>query len=296
MPHGRPCRKQSDGRCLPPRRWSGTVSRAEGAYHAAPDSVKWTGYELEALPTAFQVIMHSIHSRLAPQVARVRSGRCAAALGVALVLLTLFGILIMPPHERVAKRSRPPTVNNLRHVCAALHNYVPEHHDSFPPAASVDAEGKPLLSWRVLILPYLGQDELFREFEPDAPWDSPHNLALLKRRPADYANPRGGVPEPHATNYLAVVGRGAAFDGQRGSRLSDFGDGLSNTLLVVESNPPVPWTGPQDLRDRAPTFPCPRWGGSRRGDFMPPSRTARSASSPQRLARPHSAPRHAQGR
>ena len=69
-----------------------------------------------------------------------------------------------------------------------MHNYH-DVHGRLPPAAVCSADGTPLVSWRVLILPYIEQDNLFREFKLDQPWDSPHNLALVERMPQVYAVP-----------------------------------------------------------------------------------------------------------
>jgi hypothetical protein len=130
-----------------------------------------------------------------------------------------------------------------------MHNYE-SVHGQLPPAAVCSSSGKPLLSWRVLVLPYIEQQELYEKFHLDEPWDSPHNLALLPRMPATYAPPGGKawkVP-PHHTVCKVFVGPGAAFEGREGLSLkSDFPDGTSNTFLVVEAGTPVPWTKPEDL-------------------------------------------------
>ena len=110
-------------------------------------------------------------------------------------------------------------------------------------------DGTPLLSWRVLLLPYLAEEDLYREFKLDEPWDSPHNLRLLDRMPATYAAPgykKGRLP-PHHTVCHVFVGPGTAFEGPGGRTLKDFPDGQSNTLLIVEAGDPVPWTKPANL-------------------------------------------------
>jgi hypothetical protein len=123
-------------------------------------------------------------------------------------------------------------------------------HGRLPPAVVYGEDGKPLHSWRVLILPFIEQQELYKEFRLDEPWDSPHNIRLLSKMPATYALPprkAKGVP-PFHTVCKVFVGNGAAFEGREGLRLSrDFPDGTSNTLLVVEAGEPVPWTKPEDL-------------------------------------------------
>lgn len=142
-----------------------------------------------------------------------------------------------------------------------MHNYNAEH-GSLPPHAAYGKDGSPLLSWRVLILPYVEQQELYERFRLDEPWDSPHNLALLPLMPKIYAPFDGSEPpEPHATFYQVFVGEGAAFEGPKGMRLAqDFPDGTSATVLIVEAGAAVPWTKPDDL-PYSPGGPLPKLGG-----------------------------------
>jgi hypothetical protein len=128
-----------------------------------------------------------------------------------------------------------------------------------------DKDGRPLLSWRVLVLSYLEEGDLYREFRLDEPWDSPHNVALLPRKPKVYAPPPG-LPAaeragPAGTFYQVFTGPGTAFDGAAGLRLpQDFPDGPSHTILVTEAGEPVPWTKPEDLA-YDPDGPLPPLGG-----------------------------------
>lgn len=130
-----------------------------------------------------------------------------------------------------------------------MHAYQGEH-GRLPPAVVNGKDGEPLYSWRVLILPYIEQGELYKQFRLDEPWDSPHNLRLLPNMPAMYALPprkASNVP-PHHTVCKVFVGKGAAFEGRQGLNLPrDFPDGTSNTLLIVEAGEPVLWTKPEDL-------------------------------------------------
>jgi hypothetical protein len=112
-------------------------------------------------------------------------------------------------------------------------------------------DGKALLSWRVLLLPFLGEEDLYQAFRLDEPWDSPHNVHLLRRMPLVYAPPRGkaGQVPPYHTICHVFVGEGTPFeDGKVLSLTKDFPDGTSFTFLVVEAGEPVPWTKPDDLR------------------------------------------------
>jgi hypothetical protein len=146
-------------------------------------------------------------------------------------------------------------------VTLAFHNYQ-EVHGTFPPAAVRGKDGKELLSWRVLLLPYLEEQSLYAEFRLDEPWDSPYNLCLLKRRPSVYAPPGSkarGIPAKH-TYYKVFVGPGAAFEDPAGQSLASFTDNTSSTVLVVEAGEPVPWTKPEDL-EYAPGQPLPPLSG-----------------------------------
>src|SRR5512147_3147612 len=93
----------------------------------------------------------------------------------------------------------------------AVQNYADSHMDSLPVAAT-RKDGKPLLSWRVMILPYIEEDALFREFHLDEPWDGPHNVKLLDRMPKIYQPFRGKKDNaPNSTPYRVFVGKNTPF-------------------------------------------------------------------------------------
>jgi RNA polymerase sigma factor (sigma-70 family) len=124
----------------------------------------------------------------------------------------------------------------------------------------IGKDGKALLSWRVALLPYLDENDLYKQFRLDEPWDSPHNKKLLPRMPKVYAPPGITTREPYATFYQVFVGPHAAFEKHRGMRLADFLDGTSHTLLIVEAGHAAPWTKPEDLHFAADE-PLPELGG-----------------------------------
>jgi hypothetical protein len=157
--------------------------------------------------------------------------------------------------------------NDMKQIGLALHNYADGHGGRLPPAVLYDKSGKPLHSWRVLLLPYLEEDNLYREFHLDEPWDSPHNFPLQAHMPRVYGLPRrdysGEKPAgPSETLIQVFVGKGTAFEGNQGLRLpEDFPDGTSNTILLIEAGKGVPWTKPVDLTYE-PGQPLPSLGGA----------------------------------
>ncbi|HWG44209.1 MAG TPA: DUF1559 domain-containing protein [Gemmataceae bacterium] len=144
--------------------------------------------------------------------------------------------------------ARVQSGENVQLMALAMHGYQDEKK-VLPPAALWSKDGRPLLSWRVLILPYIEQEDLFKEFHLTESWDSPHNLRLLPRMPKIYLPLLGSeTAKPYTTRYQVFVGKGAAFEGRQGLHLPvDFPDGTANTMLIVEATDAVPWTKPDDL-------------------------------------------------
>lgn len=140
--------------------------------------------------------------------------------------------------------------NNLKKISLAMHLYSNASNDSFPPGASRDKAGKKLLSWRVLVLPYLDQKDLYDQFHLDEPWDSEHNRKLIPMMPATFAAPQlsKAARAQGKTTYLAVAGATGVFGQPQGVQLRDIIDGTSNTMLVVDvkDQNAVVWTKPED--------------------------------------------------
>jgi hypothetical protein len=144
-----------------------------------------------------------------------------------------------------------------RYFALAAHNYRDEH-GRLPPAFHASPQGRPLLSWRVLLLPYIEQKALYDRLHLEEPWDSPHNVKLLKEMPRDYAAPHGAMqPGPSHTYWHVFVGESTAFTGAQGLRYpQDIPDGPENTILFVLGGPAVLWTKPDDIV-YGPDIPLP---------------------------------------
>ncbi|MBU6294275.1 MAG: DUF1559 domain-containing protein [Planctomycetes bacterium] len=139
------------------------------------------------------------------------------------------------------------SVNNMKQLLLAMH----VHHDaknSFPAPAIVSSEGKPLLSWRVAVLPYLEQEDLYRKFKLDEPWDSEHNRKLVPLMPKLFA-PEGETLQPGHTPYVVPVGKQTMFFGGKGGKLGDVTDGTTNTVALIQlpAGRAVIWSKPDDL-------------------------------------------------
>ena len=157
--------------------------------------------------------------------------------------------LALPAIEsaRAAGR-RAQASNNLKQIALALINYETTNNH-FPSAYSSDkTTGKPLLSWRVAILPFIDEQGLYEKFHLDEPWNSPNNSKLIAQMPKVYRSPASQL-KPGMTNYLTFRDKDSVFPGKEETRLADITDGSSNTLMAVEVDDAksVVWTKPDDL-------------------------------------------------
>jgi hypothetical protein len=172
------------------------------------------------------------------------------------------GLAVVEAVQRVRDAAaRAQASNNLKQIALAMHNYASTFDGRLPAQATFDKNGKPLLSWRVTILPYIDEQNLYNQFHLDEPWDSEHNKKLLAKMPKIYASPQDDkAMKAHTTYYQGFVGKGAFFEGKKGLRMpQDFPDGTSNTFMIVEASKAVPWTKPEDI-PYDPAKPLPKLG------------------------------------
>ncbi len=145
------------------------------------------------------------------------------------------------------QKSRGNT-DSIMKVALAMHTF----HDawtSFPPPASYDESARPLLSWRVFLLPYLGERELYAQFHINEPWDSPHNSELIAKMPDVFKSNDVLLNLAGKTRYLLPIADETPWHGKVGTTISEITDGTTNTIMLVEADRDhaVVWTKPEDL-------------------------------------------------
>jgi prepilin-type processing-associated H-X9-DG protein len=136
---------------------------------------------------------------------------------------------------------------DLHNIHMALEAYHIEN-DHYPPAYTVDENGQRLHSWRTLLLPYLGHQELYEQIRLDEPWDSPHNRQFSDAGIKAYQCPSAGDDEKAFTNYVVIDGPEMIFRGSTPTRKQQIKNGLAQTVLVAETaDTDIHWMEPRDL-------------------------------------------------
>lgn len=258
----------------------------QGGYAMMSNSMHREGIGLEpaTLPSAGSVLRHLKNSVMTVTVVddglliERRQQFPGGSLGATSALA--LGVTLPAVGAARGAAQRAASMNNLKQIGLAYHNY----HDTFNgmPCDSYDKDGKPLLSWRVHILPFIEQQALYQQFKLDEPWDSEHNIKLVKQMPQFYIAP-GSQPVEGKTVYQAPVGKDTImppFDNDIvrdvaqvkapiGIRFFDILDGTSNTIMAVEVSEDlaVTWTKPADYKVDKEN-PTKGLVGLRRGGFQ----------------------------
>jgi hypothetical protein len=181
----------------------------------------------------------------------LRIGRPWLVLSCLLGLL-LFVVGLLPAISAAREAAKLCTCHcPMKQLVLALHNYN-QQYGCFPPAYIADKNGRPLHSWRALILPEFGDyDYPFQKYKYDEPWDGPNNKKLLAARPMTFVCPNDEdafAPGATQTSYAAVLGANAAWPGEKPRRFADFGPAASSTIMLVEvTGAGIAWTEPSDL-------------------------------------------------
>ena len=195
------------------------------------------------------------------------AGIVMGSLGAVVIVPAMLIALLLPAVQAVREAARrAQCVNNLKQIALAMHNYE-STYGCFPPAAIYDADGKPLLSWRVMLLPFLEQAPLYSSFHLDEPWDSPNNKPLSETVLNVFKCPSNPEPGP-LTTYQVIVDPRSMFTGRpSGVSIREITDGTSNTFLVVEAAQSVPWSKPEDINLSSLEDPSQGAGSKHPGGF-----------------------------
>jgi len=165
----------------------------------------------------------------------------------AFIIIGVLAFLLLPSINSRPAPPRSECANNLKQIAVALRAYH-DDYGSFPPAFVTDKKGRPMHSWRVLILPFMEQQALYEEYDFDEPWNGPNNRRFLDVAIPTYRCPSDDSGKVAITNYLAIVGPGTAWPGSSTVKDADVVDGPSDTIHVVEvRNSGIHWIEPRDL-------------------------------------------------
>lgn len=188
-----------------------------------------------------------------PRMARSRgwAGTLLALTAVGLCLCCVGGLLLaifFPSIQRAGEAARRAQCTaNLGRIGVAMQAYYADY-GCFPPGYVADKRGRPLHSWRALLLPYL-DPPLAAQYRYDEPWDGPNNSRLAGRIPSVYRCPSEISESRNTTNYVVINGADTIFDGETCTKRAEITDGAADTLLVVEMEESgIAWLEPRDLR------------------------------------------------
>ena len=171
-------------------------------------------------------------------------------------VLLLVGIIILLPAIQQSRQAArlANCIGTLKFHGFAMHNYHDQHR-CFPPAYFADKSGRPMHSWRVLVLPHMEAHQLYEEYYFDGPWNDPDNLALARNVPSGmlafnstYRCPSETEADKMHATYLMLVGTGAFSDGPHSRTIDEITDGTHCTIMTAErSRSGIHWMEPRDL-------------------------------------------------
>jgi len=170
------------------------------------------------------------------------------ALSAVLAVLLMSCCLILPATRSAREAGRRTQCsNNLKQFGLGLHNY----HDTYkqlPPTYLADQDGKPMHSWRTLIMPFCEQIPRYEKYDFSEPWNGPNNSSLHSPNLPYQVCPEAQPPFADETSYVAVCGEGASWTNENALKFSEFSKGTSNTILVIEtSRSGIHWMEPRDF-------------------------------------------------
>jgi hypothetical protein len=201
---------------------------------------------------------HCGRAIIIPALGGEPSGRSLYAtttlIGIAVAVLCVTGLAagvvwwMLPGKSGNSATLRVECASNLRQIALAMQAYEVAN-GCFPPAYVADKHGKPLYSWRVLLLPYLEEQDLADQFHFDEPWNSPSNRKVTDLTIGLFQCPAQPATRDPTTNYMMVVGPHTISSGRQPVKLAEITDGMADTIMLVEvADSGVWWAEPEDLR------------------------------------------------
>lgn len=170
------------------------------------------------------------------------------AAGIVLFFMFLGGTVVVflwpTLQQNIERSAQGRDLDNMRSIALALNAYS-DRYGTYPPPVVVDLQGKPLYSWRVLILPFLGYEDIYKQFDLRQPWDSVANSNLHRSMPSEFASPSSTDAAVNwETNYVLITGAGTLFppSGPLSPKNID-----RPTLLLVETKNNTVWCAPGDI-------------------------------------------------
>jgi hypothetical protein len=201
-----------------------------------------------------------------------RDAKCGAAhhflvAGLAVVGVGVLIALLFPANATSRNAAlRNQSLNNLKIIAEAMLRYE-RKHGHLPPAVITGPDGKTQHSWRVELLPYLGQQKLYDEYRLMEPWDSEHNKALIERMPEVYQSP--GSNSTGTAAYFVPIGKGTLFGSENGTKLGEIQDNPLTTIMLLDAKREIPWTKPEDIEiDLERAHALPKVGGLQMAVFL----------------------------
>ena len=196
----------------------------------------------------------TVNYAYAPKPSSGGGAGVATAIVVVVVMVLLIPcvlIALLLPAVQAAREAarRMQASNHLKQLALAMQNYH-DYYGALPPAVVTDANGNPLYSGRVLLLPFMEQKPLYDQFKKDEPWDSPSNRAFSRMDIATFKDPSAPRGQPGQTDFVFVTGVGTALEARKGAvaKFTDITDGTSNTLFMIEiKGSGINWAEPRDL-------------------------------------------------
>lgn len=170
--------------------------------------------------------------------------------------LTVVIIFAVREYRIIRETGRTAICDHHLAVLGVLFRSYYDRHGHFPPAYVADEQGRPIHSWRILLMETAG-DPIFNDYNFNEPWNGPNNSKLLKHMPDFYSCPNDENKNESSifTNYVVITGPGTLFPGTETTSAEEVPNDISQTIMVAEiAGEQIPWLAPWDLEVSSMSF------------------------------------------